>query len=184
MICAVADCTGDVLARGWCSKHYDRWRRHGDPLTVLPPNCGRQGRPRVERPPCRVSGCENRSVKSCRGWCQKHYVRWYRHGDPSIVLEPTRVLKDVMETLHGRTIDEDGCLTWQGAKTLTGYGVFGIKGHSRYVHRAAWEYVNGPVPSGLQLHHICLNRACCNPEHLVPLTARDHSAAHRRLVAA
>lgn len=29
--CAHPDgCPGPVLARDWCSKHYNRWRRHGD----------------------------------------------------------------------------------------------------------------------------------------------------------
>lgn len=29
--CDQDDCNDDVVARGWCSLHYDRWRRHGDP---------------------------------------------------------------------------------------------------------------------------------------------------------
>ena len=31
-ICAVDGCGKRVLARGWCSNHYARWRRNGDPL--------------------------------------------------------------------------------------------------------------------------------------------------------
>jgi hypothetical protein len=27
-------CEQPVLARGWCSKHYSRWRVHGDPLAI------------------------------------------------------------------------------------------------------------------------------------------------------
>lgn len=30
--CTIAGCERVVLAHGWCSKHYQRWRRHGDPL--------------------------------------------------------------------------------------------------------------------------------------------------------
>lgn len=30
-ICAVEGCHGKVLCRGWCTKHYGRWQRHGDP---------------------------------------------------------------------------------------------------------------------------------------------------------
>jgi hypothetical protein len=29
---------------------------------------------------CSVSECENPA--STRGWCRKHYIRWYRHGNP------------------------------------------------------------------------------------------------------
>lgn len=38
--CSVADCALPVFARGWCSKHYTRWKRHGDPLAITrqPPN--------------------------------------------------------------------------------------------------------------------------------------------------
>lgn len=30
--CCIADCGQSYLARGWCRKHYYRWKRHGDPL--------------------------------------------------------------------------------------------------------------------------------------------------------
>jgi len=35
--CAVATCEyrGRYLKRGWCPKHYVRWRKHGDPLKTL-----------------------------------------------------------------------------------------------------------------------------------------------------
>lgn len=29
--CTVDGCANTVLARGWCRRHYARWRRHGDP---------------------------------------------------------------------------------------------------------------------------------------------------------
>lgn len=31
-LCSVDGCEGRVRARGWCTKHYHRWERHGDPL--------------------------------------------------------------------------------------------------------------------------------------------------------
>lgn len=34
-VCSIEGCESAVLARTWCSKHYQRWRHHGDPLTVL-----------------------------------------------------------------------------------------------------------------------------------------------------
>lgn len=30
--CIISDCGEKQLARGWCSKHYWRWHRNGDPL--------------------------------------------------------------------------------------------------------------------------------------------------------
>ncbi len=29
-VCAVQACHAPVIARGWCFRHYQRWRRHGD----------------------------------------------------------------------------------------------------------------------------------------------------------
>lgn len=29
--CSIPECRCPVLARGWCTKHYTRWRRYGDP---------------------------------------------------------------------------------------------------------------------------------------------------------
>jgi hypothetical protein len=34
---------------------------------------------------CSVEGCENPAQS--RGWCRKHYQRWYRYGDPNIVTD-------------------------------------------------------------------------------------------------
>jgi len=34
--CAIPDCGKPVQARGWCNKHWKRWRVHGDPLAVTP----------------------------------------------------------------------------------------------------------------------------------------------------
>jgi 5-methylcytosine-specific restriction endonuclease McrA len=30
-VCAIADCGKQATTRGWCPKHYQSWRRHGDP---------------------------------------------------------------------------------------------------------------------------------------------------------
>ena len=35
-ICEIADCGRQMKARGWCTTHYGRWHRHGDPNIVLP----------------------------------------------------------------------------------------------------------------------------------------------------
>ena len=32
-ICSIPECGKPVLARGWCSTHWKRWRKYGDPLT-------------------------------------------------------------------------------------------------------------------------------------------------------
>lgn len=32
--CSENNCYGGVVARGWCGKHWQRWKIHGDPQTV------------------------------------------------------------------------------------------------------------------------------------------------------
>lgn len=36
MHCSITNCIKPVLARGWCSKHYQRWLNRGDPNTARP----------------------------------------------------------------------------------------------------------------------------------------------------
>ena len=36
-VCTVAGCGAPLLARGWCKRHYNRWRQHGDPSICLKP---------------------------------------------------------------------------------------------------------------------------------------------------
>ena len=45
-------------------------------------------------------------------------------------------------------------------------------------HRLIWEEAFGPVPEGMQVHHLCGNRACLNLDHLVALTPQQHNALH------
>lgn len=36
--CSIEGCERPAKARTWCNTHYERWRRHGDPLMILPFN--------------------------------------------------------------------------------------------------------------------------------------------------
>lgn len=73
-------------------------------------------------------------------------------------------------------VDKSGeCWLWMAA-TVNGYGKFIFSnGISCRAHRYAYEVANGPVASGLDLHHTCNNRACVNPDHLIPVPHEDHS---------
>lgn len=41
-------------------------------------------------------------------------------------------------------------------------------------HRQIWIWVNGPVPKGLELDHLCRNRHCVRPDHLEPVTRQEN----------
>lgn len=36
-LCSIQDCGKRAKARGWCVAHYERWKRHGDPLAGRTP---------------------------------------------------------------------------------------------------------------------------------------------------
>ena len=44
-------------------------------------------------------------------------------------------------------------------------------------HRWIYEGLHGPLPENQELHHICGNRACFNPDHLQPVNIGYHKAS-------
>ncbi len=61
---------------------------------------------------------------------------------------------------------DDDCWLWKGSRTSHGYGSFSISAHTRTAHRLSWEYINGPIPDGLVIDHLCRVRHCVNPAHM------------------
>lgn len=61
-----------------------------------------------------------------------------------------------------------GCWQWMAA-TSGGYGKVSVGGSPRYAHRVAYELLVGPIPDGLDIDHLCRNRACVNPAHMEPV---------------
>jgi len=79
-------------------------------------------------------------------------------------------------------------MLWQGACQAKGYGLTctgsrtdGTRRTGVLVHRIIWESVNGLVPDGLEVDHVCRVRNCVEITHLQLLTPHankmraDHS---------
>lgn len=72
------------------------------------------------------------------------------------------------------TLDDPGCWEWKGSRLKGGYA-HAHRPHRRILaHRFAYELLVGPIPQGLHLDHLCRNRACVNPAHLEPVSAREN----------
>jgi hypothetical protein len=71
-------------------------------------------------------------------------------------------------------VDERGCWIWTASKTIGGYGHLTFQSERRYAHRFAYELLVAPVPKHLDVDHLCRVRACCNPDHLEPVTRREN----------
>ena len=70
-----------------------------------------------------------------------------------------------------------GCWLWTAALSKKGYAVIQTGRKSEpllYAHRLSYEMFRGPIPSKLQIDHLCRVRSCVNPHHLELVTMREN----------
>lgn len=120
--------------------------------------------------PCARGECGH--GRRTRGWCDKHYMRWLRHGSTT----PQQAwYANPEEAFAARTEWQEDCLVWVGTRCSDGYGRFRAHGRMYGVHRYAWERTHGPIPSKFEIDHTCWNRACVNVAHLRLATRSDNT---------
>lgn len=111
---------------------------------------------------CSIDECKRTHL--ARGLCSMHYQRARSRGD----LAGSSQVKyaSPAESFAARTERQGDCLIWTGTKNAAGYGSIWVMGRMVLTHRYSWERANGPIPEGMEIDHICHNRACASPGHL------------------
>lgn len=119
---------------------------------------------------CMIEGCKH--THKALGWCQSHYDRYRRYGDPNASKQRTN--RPVDERFWEKVNAYGVCWEWEASKDSKGYGRFRVGGQNKYAHRVAWELLVGPITDGMELDHLCRNHSCCFPEHLEETTGAEN----------
>lgn len=169
--CAVDGCNGDAAkggsGRGWCGKHYQRWKKSGDPLFS---KMDRENR----GAPCSLPGCDK--VKYCNGMCTVHYNRWRKTGSTEL---PSDYRKRHRWVEANAAFAGCECLLWPFGVSDHGRGALVYKGKSMSAPRAMCIAAHGLPPT--DRHHAAHScgkghLGCMNPQHLSWKTPKENEA--------
>jgi hypothetical protein len=86
-----------------------------------------------------------------------------------------RAVRPIADRIRANVAEIDGCWLYQGALQANGYALvsLGRTAEGRdYLHRVTYRDAHGEIPAGMDIDHLCRNRACCNPEHLEAVSRR------------
>lgn len=111
-----------------------------------------------------------------KGWVKGQPLRYLReHSGRSAKMSPrtfpSRRSQPVMQDMGFSS----PCWVWPGRTNSDGYGAVWKDGRHRKVHRVFYEEAHGPIPEGMPIHHLCGVRACCNPDHLKPVSVAENA---------
>lgn len=183
--CKVEGCSGPTGYKtgsglGWCATHYQRHRRHGDPL-----HGGDVIRQHIKGQPCGVDDCDKLTV--ARGYCERHYRRLRRYGEP-LAGRPSPG-GPVADRFWSK-VNTDGptsadrpdlgpCALWTDTPNSAGYGTLKVDGASVMAHRMAWLLSGDDLAADLEIDHLCFTRLCVRRSHLEQVTNAENKERAR-----
>jgi hypothetical protein len=118
---------------------------------------------------CTIPECTSFVVG--RGLCRKHYMRVARSGS----IETFRF--DPEKRFWSKVEKTETCWNWTAA-LQNGYGRVVTQQRptrTTMAHRYSYEMHVGPIPDGMTIDHLCLNRKCVNPDHLEVVSRSENT---------
>ena len=79
---------------------------------------------------------------------------------------------ELMKRIDKKTDNE--CWNWLGSINNCGYGRLMFNKKVYLAHRLLLIVLNSQSLNGLEVHHLCYNKKCCNPKHLQIVTKQEH----------
>lgn len=79
------------------------------------------------------------------------------------------------EDIFARLDARGACWEWTGHRTHDGYGQATYGGKKWMSHRLLYTLLVSEIPEGMQLDHLCRNRACANPDHVELVTGSENT---------
>lgn len=121
---------------------------------------------------CEFTEC-GRKAKSI-GLCPSHYQQKRRGLNLAPIQKRVSRSWGQDQSFWSKVNKTDSCWLWGSPRPKSGYGYMKYGGKTLLAHRISYAMANGTIPDGMQVDHMCHNRACVRPDHLRAVTHKQN----------